>query len=661
MSNGIFIDAQTPCGSIDNFITIQNAATNTLTNDYSTITGTNILGGERDIAITNKIGTVPYEFSADAGINVLDITHGGGENSKLTVQWDGVDGNASTLNPIGLGGINLTGTTKITIPILKDTGVTGRQLPITLELWTNAGKASSLTITVGNSIASTNVDFLLSSFTSLVGTGADLANIGAIVLKIDPTAQSAGFDYSVGKIVYYGDCLCTITTVNPDSDGDGISDHCDQDDDNDGIPDCVEKGLDDIGNAFKINGNAVRTSVTDATLTTNIKDQSGQMWSYGKVDFSKSFTLSYQAYFGTDDNGADGIATVFQNSPAGINAVGGNGSGIGAKGIANGIVLELDTYYNGNDFGGNVVGDVTADHGMIWDSDNQQGAGLLSTAIALPNLEDGNYHNVIITWNQSTQNISYTVDGLLVGSFTGDLVNNYFGGASKVYFGYTASTGGNFNLQKIRIADFCNDLPLILDTDNDGIPNHLDLDSDNDGCLDAMEGDENVTNAQLITAGGTLNVGIGSSASNQNLCASGACVNSNGFPIVVNSGGVADIGADEGQGVGDSANALIISCFCYKPTTTLGTVLPTNQGITALGRAGVENGNWPMVRNGAWTALEAKTKGFVINRIANTAAVAAIPNPVEGMMVYDVQADCLKINIDGTSTGWKCFNTQTCP
>ena len=106
---------------------------------------------------------------------------------------------------------------------------------------------------------------------------------------------------------------------------------------------------------------------------------------------------------------------------------------------------------------------------------------------------------------------------------------------------------------------------------------------------------------------------------------------------------------------------LVTSTVCYKPATKTGISLPTNHGITALGRAGADNGNWPMVRNGAWTVLEAKTKGFVINRISTTALVEAIANPVEGMMVYDEQADCLKINTNGTSTGWKCFNTQTCP
>lgn len=59
-----------------------------------------------------------------------------------------------------------------------------------------------------------------------------------------------------------------------------------------------------------------------------------------------------------------------------------------------------------------------------------------------------------------------------------------------------------------------------------------------------------------------------------------------------------------------------------------------------------------------------KKTGFVINRIKTTAEVNALPNPVEGMMVYDVEADCLKIytSKDGGSTfGWHCFTTQTCP
>lgn len=109
---------------------------------------------------------------------------------------------------------------------------------------------------------------------------------------------------------------------------------------------------------------------------------------------------------------------------------------------------------------------------------------------------------------------------------------------------------------------------------------------------------------------------------------------------------------------------------CYKtaPITTGG--LPTNNGITALSRAGNDgDGNtsndWPIARKGAWMALEAKTKGMVINRVAanheaplGDGQVPAISNPVKGMIIYDTTNQCIKI-YNGTS--WKCFSSQTCP
>ncbi len=74
------------------------------------------------------------------------------------------------------------------------------------------------------------------------------------------------------------------------------------------------------------------------------------------------------------------------------------------------------------------------------------------------------------------------------------------------------------------------------DTDGDGIPDKFDLDADNDGCLDALEGDGNLTYNNLVNAGGTLTAGAGSTASNQNLCADGTCVDGNGIPTVVGAG-----------------------------------------------------------------------------------------------------------------------------
>lgn len=300
----------------------------------------------------------------------------------------------------------------------------------------------------------------------------------------------------------------------------GLTSHLkaqDLDSDNDGIPDCVEKRLQGatMPSLFQLNGTAASGGTTGVPantvrLTEDLTTQSGSMWSLNKINFAKSFTIRYQAYLGVSD-GADGIATVFHNDPAGNSAVGASGFGIGAAGIVNGIALELDTYANNAS-----TGDITGDHGMIWDTDGAALSGgdsfnpsvvSLSNAVAVGELEDDAWHNVIVTWNAVTRTLSYTVDGLNAGSYThnGTLDNfclTYFNipvsQVNKlVTYGYTASTGGSSNLQSVRINDFCADYPQFVDTDGDGIEDYLDLDSDGDGCPDAIEGDKNITQGML--------------------------------------------------------------------------------------------------------------------------------------------------------------------
>lgn len=482
---------------------------------------------------------------------------------------------------------------------------------------------------------------------------------------------------------------CSVNVVvEKDTDKDTIPDYLDLDDDNDGILDCIENGFGPnatVNTVFKLNGNASQISSNEVRLTPDLQYQAGAAWTYGKIDFAKSFTVSYSAYFGTKDAaGADGIATIFHNSPQGINATGATGLGMGAQGIANGLVLEIDTFDNGTS-----VGDISNDHGQIWVSNNQSGAGLLTTAADLGNVEDGAYHNVVVKWNVDTQTLSYTLDGINAGTYTfpqNTPITSYFGGVSKVYFGYTASTGGSSNDQRVRINSFCSDLPIELDTDNDGVPNHLDVDSDNDGCADALEGSEFVRRTHIhslslattdtnypyrgqikVTYDGTttgtpaqiISTSTGANGVPQLVNVAGSNLNtatnpSNLAGISDNTDGTADIG----QNFGSSQDSLVRDpdCDrCFRPATTTGTTLPTNHGITALARAGGNTGEWPVRMNGAYTVLDAKTKGFVINRVPTSALSSIIG--VTGMMVYDTTVNCLKI-YDGTS--WNCYTKQTC-
>lgn len=203
------------------------------------------------------------------------------------------------------------------------------------------------------------------------------------------------------------------------------------------------------------------------------------------------------------------------------------------------------------------------------------------------------------------------------------------------------------------------------DFDGDGIFNHLDSDSDNDGCSDA---DESGTITYASNNGGVYSSGTLDNPSST--LSSTATVGSNS-PADYGANGFYNIFETSENGIylgsyiySNAINATITACSlaCYRPAVTSGTALDTQQGITSLRRAGVVQDNWPMVRKGAWTALESKTKGFVVNRLT-AAQIAAIPasDLVEGMMVYNIDSDCLYINTDQTPTGWKCFNTQTCP
>lgn len=105
---------------------------------------------------------------------------------------------------------------------------------------------------------------------------------------------------------------------------------------------------------------------------------------------------------------------------------------------------------------------------------------------------------------------------------------------------------------------------------------------------------------------------------------------------------------------------------CYKNPVTAPNPIPSLHGITSLSRAGKDvsdQDNWPMVRQSAHTVLEAKTKGFVINRVATDTATGQVPtsviaSPQEGMMIYDTTKNCLKV-FDGAS--WKCMTVATCP
>uniref|UniRef100_UPI000AF70A0B L-type lectin-domain containing protein n=1 Tax=Kordia jejudonensis TaxID=1348245 RepID=UPI000AF70A0B len=209
-----------------------------------------------------------------------------------------------------------------------------------------------------------------------------------------------------------------------------------------------------IGDANDIGGDCFE-------ITENINFQSGAIWSGTPIDMTNDFVIEFRGFFGTNDaNGADGITFILKNNAA--PQIGNPGGGMGYEGIGNSLAVEFDTWQN------NELGDPFFDHiGIVSNGNNNHNAG---TSLAGPiqasatstNIEDGVEHIIRIEWTAATTTIDVYFDCVLRLSFSGNIVNTLFGGNTNAFFGFTGSTGGAVNLQRVCFdyVSFANSLSL---------------------------------------------------------------------------------------------------------------------------------------------------------------------------------------------------------
>ncbi|KQT16514.1 hypothetical protein ASG31_13465 [Chryseobacterium sp. Leaf404] len=451
-----------------------------------------------------------------------------------------------------------------------------------------------------------------------------------------------------------------------DNDVDGIPNNVDLDDDNDGILDAVEDVC-----VTKVEGNPVYSN-TFGTGTTTSSDSNVLLHTFqasdpqdGTYTVTRSLSQS-QTYVRTNLNGDKdaGYATLTSGTTDGrylminINSTPALNQAIYR--IPNLNVLVGTNYRFRIDMAGlaDNLGDIPNLQLTIRDNTNAVLATANSSAIGMAN--DDVWRRLILDFTATTSAISL------------EIVNLQPNGGN----------GNDLGIDNIVLA------PLFCDNDNDGIPNYYDVDSDNDGCPDAIEGSELVKYNHINPLNSAINPGqikvtyngvtVGTPSEIISTSAG-----ANGVPQLVNNAGnnlntvtnpsnlagIADntdiptpTTSDIGQGIGSSQNSGTsdLECTrCFRPANTATAGIDTTHGITALNRAGASNGNWPMKIKSAYTVMDAKTLGFVVNRLTTTQinAITTAGNAVVGMMVYNTTDNCLKI-YDGT--GWFCYTRQTC-
>ncbi|MGD8625090.1 MAG: hypothetical protein PVJ34_11165, partial [Anaerolineae bacterium] len=119
-----------------------------------------ILGGERDAWL---------QQAADG-------------TSILRLEWDGEDGDYASLDHTGLGGVDLARSGFQDHFVLE---VVANALPVevTIEVWTNADRVSRYSLMVPGGIGQAAPFFIpFADFVASTGSGADWADVGAIVL-----------------------------------------------------------------------------------------------------------------------------------------------------------------------------------------------------------------------------------------------------------------------------------------------------------------------------------------------------------------------------------------------------------------------------------------------------------------------------------------------
>lgn len=196
-------------------------------------------------------------------------------------------------------------------------------------------------------------------------------------------------------------------------------------------------------------GNAVSLGDDCYRITPAVPFQNGALWYDESIDLNDPFHLQYEAFFGANPNGADGMVFVMQQ--VSNNAIGEDGGGMGFSGFEPSFGIEFDTFQN-LDFG-----DPPFDHiaflsnGIVNHNLPENLAGPVQASATSTNIKDGEYHVIDIFWDPEINEVEVWFDCVPRLTATIDLLGDIFTGDPNVFWGFTAATGGEVNNHEVCV------------------------------------------------------------------------------------------------------------------------------------------------------------------------------------------------------------------
>ncbi len=150
-----------------------------------------VLGGERDMFVElasaeNPVSSVSLASSGGK----LYFASGSGVTGVAKVVWDGADNNGAAVNPVGLGGIDLTESNGNEMTgIALTSGADHPNAVIKMRIYTDANNWSEFTTTVPESVGGTASGQAVFNFddvpTASSGNGANFESVGALELTFE--------------------------------------------------------------------------------------------------------------------------------------------------------------------------------------------------------------------------------------------------------------------------------------------------------------------------------------------------------------------------------------------------------------------------------------------------------------------------------------------